>query len=361
MKQLICLSDTPWRGIPTRTQQLLSRLHEVNVLFFEPPASGGNKLYKQPGRKMRPNLVVYTLPPLFLGGGTNLPILRRRNQAKLGSFALSVLEKHRFREPVLWTTTPENLFLVEAIPHRGLVYDCSREWDHLPLEWESELASLADVIFAASPGLAKRLSPCCDNIALIPNGVNYLMFTQAGLEIPTDLRAISGPILCRVGAVTPDLELEPLCHAASVHPEWTFLLIGPAAAGADQALAAYPNIRLLGPLSAPSIPDYLSASQVCFDLLSTRSRGSDILPPHLYEYLASARPIVSMLDQDQVEAFPDVIYTAHTPAEFVSRCERALQEDPQWVSGRRRRYASAARWSDRADEISRILETAGLF
>lgn len=360
MNQLVCLSDTPWLAAPSRAQQLLTRLRGVNILFFEPASENRAASFRQTGRRMRANVVVYTLPAPPEGQGS-FPALRRRSQARLAAFMLDKLAKHRFREPLLWTTSPGDLFLTDALPHRGLVYDCSREWDELPLEWESELALRADVIFAASPGLASRLAPCCDNIAVIPNGVNYLLFSQAGLSVPPGLRRVEGPILCRVGEVAPELDLEPLCRAAAERPHWTFVLVGRVHPAAADLLTRLPNIRLTGAVSPAEVADYLSASRVCFDLTARGSRGSDILPGRIYEYLASGRPIVAMVEPDQVEPYPDVIYTAHTPAEFLSRCEHALQEDPDWVGGRRRGYARQSAWSVRADEVGRILETTGLF
>lgn len=361
MKQLVCLSHLPWQAAPTRTQQLLTRLRGVDILFFEPPrSSAGRAPRQQTGRKVRSSLTVYTLPPAG-AGAEDFPLLRRRSQARLTAFVLKALERHRFREPLLWTTSPEQLFLVDALPHRGLVYDCSREWDELPLAWESELAARADVCFAASQGLADRLAPCCDNIALIPNGVNYLIFAQSEMETPPELRRLAGPILCRVGEIPADLDLEPMLYAAAQRPVWNFLLLGHAAPAAAQALERCPNIHLLGFVPANQIPDYLAASHLCFDLITRHSLGTDILPSHAFEYLASGKPIVVMLDHDQVEPYPDVIYAAHTPAEFLSRCQSALREDPGWVSGRRRSYAQRAGWSFRAQEVSRILEDTGLF
>lgn len=96
MKQLVCLSYTPWQKSPTRTQQLLTRLRDADILFIEPPATGANKSYRRPGRKVRPNVTVYTLPPL-LGGQSEWRFFRRRNQARLSAFLLKILAKHRFR------------------------------------------------------------------------------------------------------------------------------------------------------------------------------------------------------------------------------------------------------------------------
>ena len=41
MKQIVCLSHSPWQARPNRTQQLLTRLNDVKVLFFEPPLPKG--------------------------------------------------------------------------------------------------------------------------------------------------------------------------------------------------------------------------------------------------------------------------------------------------------------------------------
>lgn len=356
MRELLCLSHLPWQAAPTRAQQLLTRLRDVKILFLEPPHGSAGRPAKQ-GRRMRPNLTVCALPYLRTQDGP--AILRHRGQARLSTYVLDVMERARFREPLVWVTSPENLFLLDALPYRGLVYDCSREWDELPLEWESELASRADVCFAASPGLARRLAPCCDNIAVIPNGVNDLLFRQEP-SVPAELRGRPGPVLCRVGAVTADLELEPLRQTALRRPGWNFFLLGHADRAAEEAMARCPNVHFLGRVPAAEVPDFLLSCHVCFDLVSHRTRGSDILPAHVYEYLASGRPAVLMLDEDQVVPFPDVVYSAHTPGQFLTCCEHALAEDPSWVSQRRRSCAHAARWSVRAAEASRILDAAGL-
>ena len=55
-----------------------------------------------------------------------------------------------------------------------------------------------------------------------------------------------------------------------------------------------------------------------------------------------------MLWPEQVELFPDVVYGAHSPEEFLHLCQQALAEDPGWVDQRRRDYGAAAAWSRRA-------------
>ena len=81
----------------------------------------------------------------------------------------------------------------------------------------------------------------------------------------------------------------------------------------------------------------------------------------MYEYLASGKPIVTMIDPDQVEPFPDVVYTAYDSAGFVRRCRRALEEESSLAAPRRQNYARNASWASRAKDALEILDRAGLF
>ena len=38
MVQILCLADQPWHSADARTQQLMVRLKNAQVLYFEPPA-----------------------------------------------------------------------------------------------------------------------------------------------------------------------------------------------------------------------------------------------------------------------------------------------------------------------------------
>lgn len=188
MRQILCLSADPWRTIPTRTQQLMTRMRDAQVLLFEPPG----KYSRQPGRRVRPGLTVCALPPV-LEAEDRHRLLFRLHYRRLGKFIRRQMEHHRFKEPLLWCTAPEHIHLLDEVPHRGVVYDCDRDWPDQSPRWESDLALAADVVFAASQGLIDHLSPCNDNIALLPNGVNHPMFTRPPAELPPELRGLSSP------------------------------------------------------------------------------------------------------------------------------------------------------------------------
>lgn len=360
MNQIVCLADHPWSPVPARIPQLLARLRDAQILYFE-PAGRACPARQNSARRVRPNILAYTLP--CPSGSDDIYSLRRRlARRKTADFIHSKLRLHGFRDPVLWVTHPRQAIFLDLLAYRGLVYDCAAFHPSSMGEQEGALAQAADVIFAASPGLMDRLSPCNSNIALIPNGVNYTMFCRTDLEVPPVLAGIGGPVLGRLGEITPELNLAPAEHTAKEHPEWTLVLAGKAEGNPRLAsLRQLPNVLLTGPVPMTDLPDYLGRFDVCLHLLKAGDEDTDVIPSRIYEYLSTGKPIVSMLCEDQVEIFPDVIYGAHTPQEFSLLCARALTEHPEWVSKRRRGYGQAAAWTARAAEVIHILESIGLY
>ncbi|MEG1857766.1 MAG: glycosyltransferase [Pseudoflavonifractor sp.] len=361
MTQYICLSPEPWSAIPSRTQQLMARLRDTEILFFEPSTPNTKSNYKKPGRKMRPGLTVYTLPPIP-AVEERYHWLFHRGQRKLSRFIAAQAERHRFQEPILWCTSPDQVHLLDLLPHRAVVYDCDRDWTGLPLRWESDLVLAAEVVFAASPGLAGRLAPCSDNIALLPGGVNFPMFSREDFSVPDALDSLKVPVLGYEGTLWRDLDLNPVLSAARDMPGCAFVFVGQVKDNPLLSpLRALPNVIFLGQKPLADLPDYLARFDVCLNLLRHSQSGSDVIPGRIYEYLSTGKPIVSMLAEEHVEVFPDVIYSAHTAAEFSQLCARALTEVGDWAKIRRREYGEGAAWSLRADEVCRILETIGLY
>ena len=149
--------------------------------------------------------------------------------------------------------------------------------------------------------------------------------------------------------------------AAQARPDWGFLLLGAVEEGNPflRQLDRLSNVYLPGPRPATEVPDWLYRCQVLVDLLREDQPFGDVISPRLYEYLATGKPVVSMLWPDQVEQFADVVYGAHDQEEFLPLCDHALREAPG-LALRRRERAAKASWPRRAGEVERILTTAGL-
>ena len=271
MKQIICLAGQPWSSSPGRTQQLLSSLRDTQVLYFSPAAGQLDRSYLKKGKKVRPNITAYTLPPTWVPVEETYGRLFRPGQRKIGRFIRSVAARHRFREPLLWATDPRQVHLLDLLDYGGLVYDCDREWEDLPLDWEGCLAGAADVVFAASPLLADRLAPCSSNVALLPNGVNFPLFSRPSDLSYDPLPQTAGPVLGWAGTIRPELDLEPLLYAARTMPRWTFVLLGPQGEGNSllPRLRRLPNVVLPGAAPWPRCPTGSIAAMCCWTFSGT--------------------------------------------------------------------------------------------
>lgn len=361
MKQILCLSNEPWSNrLPGRTQQLISRLRDAQILYFFPAQSPRDKSFLKQGRQVRPNVTACALPPI------PFPISERHRRLfqmawnKISRFIQETAARRRFTEPLLWTSHPRHIHLVDRLEYSALVYDCDRVWDGLPVHWEGSLAQAADVVFAASPLLCDRLSPCSSNIALLPNGINLPLFDAAARH-PDPMPGVTAPILGWAGAIRAGLDLSPVLYAAQARPDWGFLLLGPVDRDNPflKRLDKLSNVYLTGPRPAAEVPDWLFRCRVLLDLPRTDLPFDEVVSPRLYEYLATGKPVVSMLWPDQVEQFPDVVYGAHDLEEFTTLCAHAMDEAPGLAHRRMDRAAEAA-WPRRVGEVERILTTAGL-
>ena len=362
MKQILCLANEPWSSqLPGRTQQLISRLRNCQVLYFSPAQSPKDRSFLKRGRKVWPNVAAYTLPPIRLPIPEQQRFRFQRARTKVSRFIRTVANRRGFVEPLLWTTHPRHAHLLDELDYGALVYDCDQNWEELPPRWEGALAQAADVVFAASPLLADRLSPCSANIALLPNGINLPLF-DAGVPRTDPLPGVTAPIFGWSGTIRAELDLSPVLYAAQARPDWGFLLLGaverenPYLYRLDQLS----NVFFPGLKPATEVPDWLFRCDVLIDLLREDRPYDDVTSPRLYEYFSTGKPVVTMLWPGQVERFPDVVYNARSPEDFVTLCAHALEEAPGFVSQRRMDLAADAAWPRRAGEVGRILTTAGL-
>ena len=359
MRQILCFSNEPWSTIPGRTQELVTRLKNVEVLFFAPADPGPERPSVRAEGKVRSDITVCTLPS---------PLLETREgdfffslqQKRLARFVAQRAADLHFREPLLWITCPAHVHLLDHLNFRGLIYDCDRSWNRLPPHWEQRLAEHADVVFAASRMLAEKLSFCSSNVVLIRNGVSHSLFGVPGEQMEPVLPLVPGPVLGWIGTIRPQVDLSPLLYAARSRPDWTFFLLGPVEGHPLlNSLERLRNLRIPGPRPLHRISAWLFRSDALLEFRRP-DQPEDLLSSRIYEYFCSGRPIVAMYREEQSGQYPDVIYAAHSNREFLELCGRAMEEDPPLAPQRRQAYGQAASWSARARGISRILESVGL-
>ena len=382
MKQIVCLATSPWYPIPTRKQQVMSRLPDAEILYFDPSATflaplrdpqarPLMKKYRAPGVRPQENITVYSLPPA-LPFFYRLRWINRLNQKRMARYVRQRMREHGFEKPLLWVYSPVTVDAVDEIPHSALVYDCVDRHSaygglmkpELVDAMELELAAKTDMTFATAAPLAERLQTAQPKAAFIPNGADFARFSAAGTPqpLPERMQGIPGPVLGFVGALQTCIEYGFVAHAAAEHPEWSFVFIGNEKPGADlSSLRALENVHFLGLVPNEELPAYLANFDVCLNLFAKSDLSRDVSPLKFFEYLATGKPIVSTTQPEQILAYAPLIELAHTKEDFCAACARALADRDPARRQARIEEGRKSSWDARVGQMVEALRTMGLY
>ena len=380
MNRIICLSTSPWYPIPTRKQQVMSRLPDSEILYFDPPVSYLAPLrdksarknltaYRNPGEKIGDNITVYSLPPV-IPFFNKYRFINKLNQRRIARFVRKKAAEHGFDAPILWCYSPTSCDSAKYIPHSALVYDCVDLHSaygglmdpKVVDEMEFDLAAQADQVFATATRLAARLKAVNDSAVMIPNGANFERFAAAAddLPCPDDLKAIPQPVFGFVGALQACIEYDWVVHAATQRPDWSFVFIGGEKPGVDlSALKALANVHFLGLKPNEQLPAYLKHCTACLNLFADNELSADVSPLKFYEYLATGRPIVSTPQPEQVLQYEGLIRVARSPEAFVTALEASITDDG--LSQARMEEGRRCSWHSRVSQICEILKAKEIF
>lgn len=376
MNQIVCISTSPWKPLPMSKQQILSRIPDSEIIYFDPPvtyiaplkdrsAKEKLKAHKLPADRINDHIVTYTMPPV-IPFFNKCRLINKLNQKKLAKFVNKKMTEHGFTSPVLWTYSHTCADITSHIPHSALVYHCVDRHSafkglldpELVDSMEYDLTKEADMVFCTAMGLQQRLLPYNDKAVLIPNGANYELFSKAAgdLPCPDELKDISGPIIGFTGALQECIEYSFVAHAAIQRPDWTFVFIGNRLPAADLCgIDNMSNVRLLGVKPQDQLPDYIAHFDVCLNLFKTDELTKDVSPLKFYEYLCTGKPVVTTPEPQQVMAFKDMIYVAATADEFIEKCEAAMSESSEEQKKLRMEAGKSCSWDSRADQFVSIL------
>ena len=377
MKQIVCLATSPWYPIPTRKQQVMSRIPDAEILYFDPSvtyiaplkdklARPKLKAYRQPGEEIKPGLTVYALPPV-LPFFNKFRWINKLNQRRMARYICKRMKQHGMDAPLLWVYSPVAVDCVDHIPHSGLVYDCVDRHSAygglmnpaLVDTMELELASKCDQVFATAKALAERLRKVNAHTDFISNGANFERFVEASksLPCPEDMKQINKPIFGFVGALQECIEYGFLEKAAESRPDWNFVFIGRENAGVDLSkLRTMKNCHFLGLKPNEQLPAYISQFDVCLNLFAAGDLSKDVSPLKFYEYLATGKPIVSTPQPDQVMQYAPLIHIAATAEEFIHCCEMAMQDVKPERTELRIAEGKKSSWDSRVSEMRIILK-----
>jgi glycosyltransferase involved in cell wall biosynthesis len=375
-RQIVCVGFADWdTELWTNQHHLMSRLARENrVLFVESlglrrPQLAGRDLARI-RRRLRRGLApprevdgLHVLSPLVLPfhryGAVRalnrrlLPLLVRRATRQLG-----------LRRPILWAFVPQAEVLIDALDPALVVYHCVDDIAAQPgidaasfQGSEQRFAARADLVLASAPALAARLRTVSDNVLDAPNVADTEMFAGALRPGAPDggMAALAAPRIVFTGAVVATkLDIPLLVALARARPAWSFALVGPVGPGDPRtdvsALAAEPNIHMLGRRAYEELPGVLRAADAGLIPYARNELTDSVFPMKVYEYLAAGLPVIST----PLPALAAVAEVASAPdADGIARLlDDALAHDSPERRVARSKAAAAHSWDRRLEEIA---------
>lgn len=377
MKNIVCLSTTSFEPLPTRKQNVMTRLQNVNVLYFDPPVSilaplkdktAKKKLFafKNSGYQPRENITVYSLPPILPFWG-KIRFINKINQFVQAQYVKSKMKKHYYNNAVLWCYSPSNCDILPHVKYNHLVYDCiDRHSGYKGMlnpdvinKMEKDLATKASACITTATGLFDTIKQYNENTYLIPNGCAYELFSQANsneFDTPEELLNATGKIFGFVGMLQECIDYTLIESLAKSRPNDTIIFIGKTLPSVDLShLEKYNNIIFKGLIPQKDLPAYISKFDVCLNVFRSGSLSKDVSPLKFYEYLATGKPIVSTTEPLQVADFADCIYISKNPEDFLRKCEQALSETDDIKSKLRMEHGKNCSWDERVNQIQTTL------
>ena len=222
----------------------------------------------------------------------------------------------------------------------------------------------AAVLTATADDLIAQLKPVRPDVLLVPNGVrNEDWAITLQKECPSDLTSArkADIVVAYYGALAEWFDWDMWLGAARQRPNWSFVLIGYAYDGNQDAirhrLDGLPNVQYLGPKAYQELPTYLTHVDVATIPFILNDVTHGCSPVKLFEYMAAGKPIVCS-PMREVLKYRSLSF-ATTADEFVKSIEKvvARRDDPDH-NALLRQEAAANTWRARAEVLSKAVVAA---
>ena len=326
-------------------------------------------------RQRRERLWVWS-PPVLPGGHGGFGLRLNRSLLRLG-LAVSC-RWLGFDQPILWTYNPLTTLYLAPESFAGSVYHCVdriQDQPGMPVARieanERRLSEAVDVVFATSPELQTTHQHWNPHTLLFGNVADHEHFSRARrgdgdalLSCPTKLQSMQPPRLLFMGAIDAyKLDLDLVLQLAQKHPQWSFVLIGPVGECDPStdvgALAACPNVQLIGPVAYADLPAWLAHANVALLPLQLNGYTRHMFPMKFFEYLSAGLPVVATAIPS-LEAHADVAWLCPPEAGAFDRAIRAALNGQGPPLQKRLERAATQTYTARTEAMLTVLEERGV-
>jgi glycosyltransferase involved in cell wall biosynthesis len=278
--------------------------------------------------------------------------------------ASELLTKKGVRKQVLYIWRPIFAKALELTDFDVSCYHIDDEYSFSPIEVpihdaEAQLLKKVNQVFIHSPGLMERKGQFNPNTLMVPNGVDFQLYSRIQDE-PEELANIPRPRIGYTGWMKKHLDWTLLQDLTARHPDWSFVLVGPASPQADvheliEQLKRRRNVYFIGEQPAERLPGFVRHFDVCIMPYAVNDYTKYIYPLKLHEYLATGRPTIGAHVRS-IESFSEVVSLADTSNEWSAAIAKALLPEANTPEKIRVRQA-LAREHDWDGLVSRIART----
>lgn len=373
---IVALTPESWGGQMMGRHQVLTRLSRRFPVVWVNRRPGWraaaraliHHTFISPVRAPIPSLPEFRV----LAPSPFLPKIYRPHLAKAVFDRLSVLRATRrltaagCTRVVLSVWRPDFVGEVLACRDLPVVYHIADEYSFSPVERpiassERAILSRCDAAICVSEALAGKKASLAARSFVVPNGVDYGLFSSPVGE-PTSLAKLPRPRIAYVGSIKKQLNLSLIANLAQRRPQWTFALVGPIGnvRGVEQELEDLrncSNVVFLGYQESSRLPAFMQHVDVAMMPYVVDDYTKYISPLKLYEYLATGTPIVSSPITAATELEPHV-RVVHDVSGWETAIAEALSEATMRQDARadRQRIAAEFDWGAITDRVGDIIE-----
>lgn len=261
---------------------------------------------------------------------------------------------------ILWISYPGHISKIGTYGEDITVFDAIDYPSEAFSTWEPfipKILKVSKIVFAVSAPLMEYYKARHSNVHLLQNGVDFDHFNRPGqLNMPDDLKEVSGPIVGFYGALAPWVDWVLVERIAGSMPHTSFVFIGPLIGMEDSDLPKADNIYYIGRREYNKLPLYASYFDVCLFPFKKTEMTKYVSPLKVYEYLAMGKPVVAT-DIPEVSNMSPYVYAASNIDEFRSGIEKYLQNEGSKKSEERKTFARENTWEIRVKYARKILQT----
>jgi glycosyltransferase involved in cell wall biosynthesis len=245
-------------------------------------------------------------------------------------------------------------WLIEHVPHRHLVYDCTDDWlavrgipRCLPAD-ERALLARADLTLVPSRTLEERKRPAARRLVRLPHGALIERF-QVG---PRARRPDEPLTVLYYGHIhAQHLDCAAIADLAAVRPDWRVILVGPV-----KTPWTFPsNVTLAGQQPHEKLREFISVADVLLLPYVVNDYTRAVLPAKIYECLATGRPIVAAPLPELEADFATALRFARQRDEWPGAIEGALRDFTAADAAENIRRAQANTWDARYAQLRALL------